>query len=502
MFVLIGLLFPFLLQAQKTNRVEVVHANVFEFVKIGDRQIKKLKGNCVFRQDNVTLRCDSALLYDQTNSVDAFGKVHISQGDSLNLYGDVLKYDGNRKMARFNKNVKVIHNEMVLTTDVLDYDTKNRVATYPQGGKITEGENVLTSIYGYYYANTSDAFFRKNVVLTNPKYVLRSDTLQYNTETGLSTFFGPTEIISEKDSFYAERGTYNTRTDIAQFTKNSYYQSGSQSLSGDYLYYDRVKGIGKANRNIEFVDTAQNIVLRGHQAEYNNGKESILVTQQAYLVVLVDQDSLYLAADTLRSFMDDTMKYRTMLAYHDVRIYKSDLRARCDSLAYSYKDSVMHLYYAPTLWSQNAQMTSDYITLEMKNEQIHKMNLLNNAFLVMVDSLDSTKFDQIRGKNMFGYFIDNDLSSLTVEGNGQSVYYAKEEREDEVEYIGVNKADCSNMLLRFRDNKIQKVTFLTQPDAVFYPIDELAPKELELKGFTWREQLKPKSKEEVILRID
>ncbi len=492
------LIFGFNSFAQKASRVEVLNADVFEFVKVGNEQIKKLKGNCRFKQDNVLMYCDSALLYDVLNKVDAFGKVRIQQGDSLNLYGDLVNYDGNSKIARFKNNVRVYHNEMVLTTNVLDYDTKNRVATYPKGGKIVDKENILTSELGYYYANTADAFFKKYVVLTNPKYVLNSDTLKYNTKTRIATFFGPTTIVSKEDYLYAEAGTYNTVTDIAQFTKNPLYRSGAQTLTGDFLYYDRTKGLGRATKNITFTDTVQKIILKGNKANYNRFTESSVVTDKAYVIVLVDNDSLFVSADTLRSFMDKTKTHRTMIAYHDVRAYKSDLQARCDSIVYTYIDSTMRCYVNPTIWSQGAQMTADFITLELKNGDLHKMNMYNNAFLVMIDSLDSTKFDQIRGKDMFGHFVNNELIRLDVEGNGQSIYYAKEE---DGEYVGVNKADCSNMIIRFKENKVQKVNFKVKPDATFWPLDQIAIEELKLKGFSWREELKPKTKEAVINRI-
>lgn len=493
------ILIPSLSIAQKASKVEVLNADVFEFLKSGNEQIKKLKGNCQFKQDNTFFYCDSALLYDTKNTVDAYGKVRIVQGDSLQLFGDFLNYDGNTKIAKFNKNVRVIHNDMLLTTQVLTYDTKNRIATYPNGGKIVNVDNILTSTYGYYFANTSDAYFKKNVVLTNPKYILKSDTLKYNSKTRIATFYGPTTITSDEDFLYSEAGTYNTVTDIAQFTKNPYYRNGSQTLAGDFLYYDRVKGLGRALKNISFIDTAQKIILRGDKANYNKKTESSVVTNNAYVIVLVDNDSLFLSADTLKSFMDKSMTYRTLVAYHDVRAYKKDLQARCDSMVYTYIDSTMKCYTNPTIWSQNAQMTADFVTLELKNGDLHKMNLYNNAFLVMVDSLDTLKFDQIKGKNMFGFFVNNELQVLNVEGNGQSIYFAKEE-DKPGEYLGVNKAECSNMSIRFKENKVQKVNFLVKPDAVFSPLDKVTEEDLKLKGFTWRIKLKPESKESVIFR--
>ena len=486
-----------LAQAQTPTRVEVINADVLEFVKTGNQTIQKLKGHCAFKQDNVLLYCDSALKNSETNSVDAFGHVHIQQGDSLNLYGDFIHYDGDLKLAKLSSNVRVLHNDMVLTTDVLNYDTKNRIATYVQGAKITSGENVLQSKLGYYYVKNADAFFKNQVVLTNPKYTITSDTLKYNTTSKVCTFFGPTEIKSTEDYIYTELGTYNTITDLAQFTKKSFYVAGAQKLTGDVLSYDRKKGIGKASNHIIFTDTAQHLILKGNKAVYNRLKETAVVTNQAYVVLILDGDSLFVSADTLRSFMDKTKTYRTVLAYHDVLLYKSDMQARCDSIVFSFQDSVMSCFHQPTVWSEGAQLTADFIKAKIKNEQIDQMDFLGNAFLVMVDSLDSAKFNQVRGKNMFGNFNNGELATIMSEGNGQSVYFA---REEDGTMQGVNKADCSRMFVRIANQKVQSVAFINKPDATFYPDGELKDEELKLKGFTWRQQLQPKSKAEVIQR--
>jgi hypothetical protein len=56
------------------------------------------------------------------------------------------------------------------------------------------------------------------------------------------------------------------------------------------------------------------------------------------------------------------------------------------------------------------------------------------------------------------------------------------------------------MIIRFKENKVQKVNFLVKPDAVFSPLDKVTEEELKLKGFTWRIKLRPTSKESVIFR--
>ncbi len=55
-------------------------------------------------------------------------KIHIEQGDTLDLYGDYLFYDGKLEMAFVKGNVELIDKETHLYTDSIHYDVKNRVA--------------------------------------------------------------------------------------------------------------------------------------------------------------------------------------------------------------------------------------------------------------------------------------------------------------------------------------------------------------------------------------
>jgi hypothetical protein len=69
-----------------------------------------------------------------------------------------------------------------------------------------------------------------------------------------------------------------------------------------------------------------------------------------------------------------------------------------------------------------------------------------------------------------------------VEGNGQTIYYAK----DKNELAAVNRADCSNLDIYLRNNKIDRINFITKPDATLYPLKDVDVKDLRLKNFTWR----------------
>ena len=57
-----------------------------------------------------------------------------------------------------------------------------------------------------------------------------------------------------------------------------------------------------------------------------------------------------------------------MRAYHGCRIFSKDLQAKCDSLSYSFQDSVIRLYKSPVLWSEENQLTSDSMAIFTKNQ--------------------------------------------------------------------------------------------------------------------------------------
>lgn len=291
--------------AQKITRVNLLQSESFIGMKVNGKNTQKVI-KPVFSQDNATLICDSALFYIEKNSFDAFGNVHINQADTINIYSDLLNYNGNTKMAILKNNVRMIDKDAVLTTNDLDYNMQSKVGHYFNGGKIENGANTLTSTNGYYFSNSRDAYFRYNVKVKSPEALILSDTLKYNTQSKIAYFFGPTNIYGKDDTLYTENGQYNTLTDQAAFGKRNLYRQGSKSLKGDSLFYDGKAGYGRAVKNILFKDTAQKIELRGDLGLYRKKNESIEVTKNAFVVIesekdSITKDSMYLTADTLKS---------------------------------------------------------------------------------------------------------------------------------------------------------------------------------------------------------
>ena len=491
---------------EKPTRIELIHADSLNYDKDINKNIRRLIGNVEFKHENAIMKCDSAYMNPDANSMEAFSNIRINQGDTLSLIGNHLDYDGNTSVAVVTGNVSMRDRSMVLTTDRIDYNRKSGTASYNTGGKIVDVPNILTSKLGFYDSFTKEMHFKDDVVLTNPRYVMNTDTMVYNTLTHTAFFFGPTTITSNENFIYCERGFYNTDKEISGFTNNAYIKTKTQRLSGDSIGYNRKTGEGKAFENVTINDSVNAVLIKGKYAEHNEITEYSLVTGHDEMIQVFETDSLFLHADTLSAVSDTlaredtTNKKRTLFAFHHVRIYKTDLQGRCDSLVYSFHDSTIELFTVPILWSNANQMTADSVKLQTANGQISHVYMRNNAFIVSLadsaklDIRDSMRFNQVRGKNLTGYFTDNELHKIFVEGNGQTIYYAKNK---ENKLTGVNRADCTDIYIAVKENKVKEITLVNKPDATFYPIHELSPKELRLKGFSWQPQLRPENKEDI-----
>jgi lipopolysaccharide export system protein LptA len=610
------------LQINAQTTVQLLQSQSLTPGKSGLRVIKP-----VFAQEGTTLAADSAHFNNVANAFDAFGNVVITQSDGTIVYADLLNYNGNTKLALLTGNVRLVDKQATLTTNYLTYNLGTKIGTYIGGGQVSNPPTLITSKTGYYFGTTSDAYFKHDVVVKTPDALINTDTLKYNSVSKIAYFYGPTNILSKSDktNLYTENGRYDTQYDQAWFGKKNLYTDGSKSLKGDSLFYDGKAGFGKAIRNVTFVDTEQKSTLKGNVGIYRKADESALITGNAYLTMLAEQDSakvdtIWMAADTLftklvflrdvaplsgekiksdaevvdeeaviiegqpvaattvveseappsvvpptstepdsvaavkpeakpkRRFFGllkpkkpdsrketakppakearpaaqdsslalaskdsinalsdslkakadlklplDTTRTRIVLAYHRVKIFKSDLQSKSDSAFYSYSDSTIRCFQNPIIWTQGSQLSADTIFLQLKDRKLDNMQLKKDGFIVSTE-MDSLKFNQVKGKTMTGLFRDSKLYRMLVDGNAESIYYTL---EDSV-YSGLNRTLSSRMRLDFADNKLTDVMLVRKAEGDYFPIEKV-PKEKEtLEGFIWKPKERPASKEEII----
>ena len=467
--------------------------------------VKVLKEEVIFYHDSSTMYCDSAYYNTKDNFFDAFGNIKIirpTATDTVFLYGDTLHYSGNDKLARVRQNVILIKDSLTLTTNKLDYKTDQNIAHYSENGTTVNGEDTLKSVFGYYYADQDEFFFKDKVIITNPQFKMFCDTLKHNTETKTSFFLGPTEIINDSNYIYCENGWYKHETDIAQFEKNAFFRNESKTVKGDSLYYDRNKAIAKAFDNVIINDSIEKVILSGNHGEYFERADSSLMTEKALFVKITEKkDSLFLHADTLRTFRDsitdvnDSLrKIIYVLAYRHAKLYKSDLQAKCDSISYSTKDSIIELFHSPVLWSDENQLTADSMKVITEKDEPKEFHLYNNSFVIAQS--DTVRFNQILGKNMIGYIENKELTRVDVFEEGKVTYFAK---DDLKRLIGVNKITCVNMNIYLKDKEVKKIWFYQKPVAVMYPPLIRDPASFKYPGFQWLSRFRPVNSKEIFV---
>lgn len=284
---------------KKREFVYLLHANETRYNQRINADAQILVGNVAFRHDSLYMYCDSALFFEASNSLKAYGRVHMAQGDTLFLDGEQLFYDGDAMLAEIRYNVRMEDPSMVLTTDSLNYDRTLNLGYYFEGGTLRDSLNTLTSDWGEYDTKTKDALFNYNVTLTNDNFVLTSDTLGYNTGTRIAVITGPSEIDNGSNHITSTLGYYHTNEDQAQLLNRSVLHNDNYRMVGDSLFYDHALGYGEAFRNVIMDDYKEKCRLTGEYAYYNEVVDSAYATGKAIAIDYSQGDSLFIHADTL-----------------------------------------------------------------------------------------------------------------------------------------------------------------------------------------------------------
>lgn len=477
------------------DRVELQGADSLEGGVFNGRRITKLLGNVVFKQKDTFLYADSVYQFRDSEILEAFGHVRINQGDTVTMTGTRGTYDGASRTAKMSGGVTMQDPSMTLTTPSLDYNLETRTAVYTEGGTIVQPENRLQSQRGTYDTNTKVFTFQQNVKVFSPDYEITAQNMRYNTESKIVYFQGPTFIKGQNGDLYAEQGTYNTVTKVSRFGRNAYIVTPEYRLGGDDLFYDEARGYGEAKTNVTMRSLKDDVTIRGQLGRYWREQGVAKVSGSPVMESIMDNDTLYMAADSLISREAKAEGQASMLfAFNNVKIFKSDLQGTCDSLSYNRTDSLMYMHKNPTLWSEQSQIVGDTIRMHLRNKTIDKMYIFSNSFITSEDSLKN--YNQVKGRNMVAHFQEGRMRRVNVNGNGESIYFAL---EGDTAVTGMNKAICSDMVLNFAENKLKSISFLVSPEANFIPPHELKASDQRLEGFAWLEELRP-SKADVLAR--
>ncbi len=469
-------------------------ANRLEYDEAYLPGVDRFKGNVVFTHDQTTGYCDSAHFYKDRNYMEGFGeRIRINLNDSLTLYGKYLTYDADLKIITISRNVILRDNNSALYTDSLVYHTNTEHGYYLTGGRMVSKDNILTSLIGNYYTNLNRIILEGNVKLVNNSYQMTCDSLAYNTETETTYFISRTKLTSEENIIYTNSGWYNTRKDVTLLVDSVELHNKTQFLTGDSIYYDKNLRFGIGHQNIVVIDSSKNYIIKGNYVEHYELGGTSVVTDSSLVILIENEDSLYLHADTLKIFFDSLQEPQHIQAYNKVKFYRSDMQGACDSLSYLTNDSILIMYYNPVIWSGMNQLSADTIRFYIEDSSNIRVYLIKSGFIVS-SLYEETEFNQIKGLTITGYIQNQDLKRVDVNGNAECLYYIQEEDSS---LVGINSSATSEMRIFLENNEVTSITFFNSPDGILHPENMLTPKERLLRDFRWLIQYRALSPKDI-----
>lgn len=193
----------------------------------------------------------------------------------------------------------------------------------------------------------------------------------------------------------------------------------------------------------------------------------------------------------------DTAKTRIVKAYHNVRMFKSDFQAVADSVYYGMADSMFRLMGKPMIWAEKSQISGDTIFLQFVNQKLDNTLIVGNAFMVNA-TLDSVKYNQLKGRKITGFFDKNSLERMFVDGNAENIIYVVNEETNVATELFHDRS--SRIKIYMENNKLKEYVSIRKVDGKVYPIAQLTQEKEFLPGFIWKPEDRPKSKQDLLNR--
>lgn len=473
-----------------------------------------LVGNVVFTKGGMIMSCDSAHYVPETESMDAFGNVRMTQGDTLEVNADELNFDGLTEIAVLygsaDQPVRMRNRDVHLTTDVFNYDLRSELAYYDVGGTLWDSQNRLTSVQGEYAPPLKEANFYINVHLNSrdskDTLDIYSDTLYYNTLTHIAELHSPSTVINARGTIYTDCGVYDTDTNATVlYNRSTVVTRQGQTLVADTIHYDYAGGYGQAFGNIVATDSAHNVAVYGQYGYYDMNADSSFVTGRARLAEYSKGDTLWLHGRYIQSFRKidsihvaaDTVTrtpeyWRTdtshvAVVFPRVRFYRSDLQGVADSIRFTQTDSTLRMFVNPVIWNEQQQISGKTIELTLNDSTIERAYIPEAAFCA--SWLGGEHYNQLGGKTMTAFFQAGELRRLLVEGNVEVIMYPEENDST------VNKlvtAESSFMEAWFKGQTTERIKMWPSTNGVATPLFLARPSMYYLAKFKWFEPLRPR----------
>lgn len=448
--------------------------------------------------------------------------------DSLQVSSKRGQYFTDSELVFFKDSVVVLHPRFSLAADSMKYSGVDSKVIFTGPTNIYTSEAKIYCESGYYDLPNEQAEFSQNAQYLGEEKKATADTIHYNAQIGEIRMLGHVKVeeqekrvtgsellymeqtgetwISGDPAHYSDETRvvnspkifYNEKTDVVSTEGPGRIQDGDMYLEAEHTDFDKATGKGRAYGDAFWNDAKQGVGIRADTIQSSKEDEFVLAYNgekgRPMLHILIEEDTLFIAADTLTMFNQidslssglDTIKI--IKAYHDVRLFKSDMQGLADSLVFNDRDSLFIFYGKPVLWADTTQFSADTIAMSVRNRTINDIRLTEKA--IIITELYRTYYDQIKGKRITAVFDSSQIKEMWVTGNAESIYYT---RDDDNAFIGVNQTICSKMYFSFLNNQIDLIKYFGENSSDMTPMSKAAHGNMRLEGFVLRTPDRPQN---------
>lgn len=401
------------------------------------------------RNDEYELKGDSVVYNMATDNAFFFDRTNIWNKDGDYLYADRGSYDKADTLYIVTRNGYILTEKQEIWSDSLHYYRAEDHVILRRDLQLDDAEHKVIAFgdYGEYWKEPGNAFLTR-----------RPAVVSYDLSQGDSLFM-------RADSMY-----------LFTINENALRRAAAAA---------KADSLARLKTDSALLGTPHHPA--GELPEGRPAADSLLLQMADSLAA--DSLAMRIPADSVDSLTDSADSvYRLMKGFRNVRIFRSDFQAVCDSMTAISTDSTIHLYINPVLWNQGNQITSDVMDIFTENQQITRAEFIGTP--MMVSQLDTVHYNQVAGKQMTAWFRDNQIYRNDVNGNAQTIYYMQDGEPPQITGMGViESGDCSFYI---EDKQVVTIVYRKDPDWNIYPMDKIpADQELYLKGFKWEGARRP-----------
>lgn len=185
----------------------------------------------------------------------------------------------------------------------------------------------------------------------------------------------------------------------------------------------------------------------------------------------------------------DTVAYRVIKAYRNVKMYRSDAQMVCDSLVSNSRDSIIHLFIEPVMWNQANQLSSEQVDVYSSNSKLERAEFVGDP--IMIAEIDTAYYNQVAGKAMTALFKDNEIYRNDVDGNVQTIYF-RTESEDSPLVVEMTYLESASASFFIENQQLVGITYRNEVPFSMYPLALIpASQPTRLQNFKWVPELRP-----------